>query len=140
MNTETDFIIYLKTLKPEDWNKKVSKTWIVKDVVAHMIGWEKESANVIKQIWESKELPWFMTSEDYDDFNHKAVEFYKDYTPKDLIEEWEMWQEKTQKEIDHIGEDKLKAHPDLFGWLFEEGEGSHYRHHLSQIKKILNPK
>ena len=39
--SELDFVSYLKILKPEDWHKKVNDKWTVKDVVAHMIGWEK---------------------------------------------------------------------------------------------------
>jgi hypothetical protein len=142
---DLDFISFLKTLKPEDWVKRVTDRWTVKDVVAHMVGWEKDDVEVIKSTWESKEEPWFYKTDNYDEFNRKHVEFYKDYTPSQLIEEWEKWQRKVKEEVDRIGEDKLRTRPDLFGWLFEgnntyipnEG-GSHYNHHYNQIKKALN--
>jgi hypothetical protein len=96
--------------------------------------------------WETKQVPWFMKNSDYDDFNAKAVEFYKDYTPGQLIAEWEMWQKKASEEIDRIGYYNLKSRPDLFDWLLEEENdanytmnegGSHYEHHLKQIKKAV---
>jgi len=135
--SETDFIAYLKTLKPEDWDKKVTDQWAVKDVVAHMVGWEKEAARIIKSIWEKKKIPWFYKTDDYDNFNKKAVEYYKEYKPNELIEEWEKWQSKVDKEISRIGEDKLRARPDLFGWLFEEGSNSHANEHYQQIKNVI---
>ncbi len=133
----SNFISYLRTLKIDDWNKKVTDKWTVKDVVAHMVGWEKEDPEIIKSTWGSKKVPWFYETDNYDDFNKKAVEFYKDYTPAQLLDEWEKWRNKVKEEIERIGEDKLRARPDLFGWLFEEGEGSHYNHHYQQIRKAL---
>lgn len=133
-----DFVSFLKTLKPKDWNIMVTDSWTVKDVVAHMVGWEKGDPEAIRKAWKTKKPPWWMEMDDYDDFNKKNVDFYKDFSPEELIGELEKWQRHNQKEIDRIGEEKLRARPDLFGWLFEEGEGSHYSHHYDQIKKALN--
>lgn len=132
-----DFVSYLKILKPEDWNKQVTSQWTVKDVVAHMIGWEKADPDIIRKTWETKEKPWWLKADNYDEFNQKSVEFYKDYTPEQLIAEWERWQQHVEQEIKKIGEDKLRSRPDLFGWLFEVGERSHYQHHLNQINKVV---
>ena len=139
-----DLIAFLKTLKPEDWNKTVTSKWTVKDVVAHMVGWEKGDAEAISQIWKTKTPPWWKTNPNYDEFNAKVIEFYKDYTPEKLIAEWEMWQNKVSEEIDRIGYHNIKARPDLFDWLLEEDDnytlndgGSHYEHHYKQIKKAL---
>ncbi|HUY69876.1 MAG TPA: maleylpyruvate isomerase N-terminal domain-containing protein [Candidatus Tyrphobacter sp.] len=142
-----NFISYLKTLRPDDWDVKVTSKWTVKDVVAHMVGWEKRSAEVIKITWETKRLPrWMTSSEEYDDFNRKNIEYYRNRTPADLISEWESWQEKIQEEIDRIGEDNLKSRSDLFGWFFGKEKGNrpedytnknHYEHHYRQIRKAL---
>lgn len=134
---EINFIAYLKTLKPEDWDKKVTDKWTVKDVVAHMIGWEKEDAHIIKSIWKDKKIPWFYKTEDYDDFNKKSVDYYKEYKPDKLIKEWEKWQKKVEEEINRIGKSKLRARPDLFRWLFDEGDDSHYNLHYRQIKDVV---
>lgn len=132
-----DFIAYLETLKPEDWNKKVTDRWTVKDVVAHMVGWEKRDAEVIKIFWETKKRsPWMSTREEWDEFNRKEVERYRDYDPRRLLSEWRFWQRKVAEEINAIGYDDIKKHPDLFDWILkDEGYytlnegGSHYEHH-----------
>lgn len=145
---QLDFVSYLKTLKPEDWNKMATPKWRVKDVVAHMVGWEKRDAEVIKIFWETKKRkPWMSTREEWDEFNRKEVERYKNYTPQELIEEWEMWQKKVSEEIDKIGYENIKAHPDLFDWVLEDEDhytlnegGSHYEHHYEQVKKAVGQK
>src|SRR5271170_3412884 len=99
-----DFIAYLKTLKPEDWNKMATPKWSVRDVVAHMVGWEKRDPEIIRKTWKTKQLPWWMASQgEYDTFNAENVEFYKNYTPEELITEWEKWQRAVRTEIDRIG-------------------------------------
>src|SRR3989338_18444 len=115
-----DFIGYLKKLDSEDWNKQVTERWTVKDVTAHMVGWERKDVEEIRRIWEKKS------------------------PPEELIAEWEMWQNKVEEEIGRIGHEKVKARPDLFGWLLQDGGeytlnkgGNHYDHHLKQIKQVL---
>src|SRR3989344_3693298 len=139
-----DFIGYLKKLDSEDWNKQVTERWTVKDVTAHMVGWERKDVEEIRRIWETKSPPWWKNNPNYDEFNAKWVEFYKKYTPEELIAEWEMWQNKVEEEIGRIGHEKVKARPDLFGWLLQDGGeyplnkgGNHYDHHLKQIKQVL---
>src|SRR5258708_7708676 len=141
---DPDFISYLKTLKPEDWNKMVTSKWTVKDVVAHMVGGEKGDVEALKKCWETKTPPWWKIQNDDDAFNAKAVEFYKNSTREKLVAEWERWQRKVQEEIGRIGKKNLKTRKDLFEWLFEGGEddrggenASHYKHHYIQIKKAL---
>jgi len=144
-----DFISYLKTLNPEDWDKKATDKWTVKNVVAYMVAWKRRDAEIIPIFWETqKKEPWMSTREEWDKFNAKWVEFYKDYTPDKLISEWELWQKKVTEEIDKIGYSNIKSRPDLFDWLLEDGEGSsnvftmneggsHHEHHYRQIKKAV---
>lgn len=141
---DSNFINYLKTLPSEDWSRMVTSRWSVKDVVAHMVGWEKGDAEVIREAWELKIKPWWLLTDNYDEFNAKSVEFYKDYTPEELIAEWQMWQDKVREEVERVGEENLRSHPDLFAWVFEgvdddrrDGTLSHYKHHYSQIKRTL---
>ncbi len=134
-----NFVSYLKTLKPEDWEKQATEKWTVKDVVAHMIGWEKIDPQVIWDTWHTKKRPWFYETDDFDAFNRKSVEFYRAYSPDQLIAEWEKLQALVQKEIDTIGEKNLRAEPRLFGWLFdqEEKEDGHYNIHFRQIQNAV---
>lgn len=133
----TNFIQYLKTLKPEDWQKKVNEKWTVKDLVSHMVGWEKEDVAVLRVTWKNKKQPWFYDTDNFEDFNRKSVEYYKNYTPQQLILEWEYWQHEIKMAMIEIGEDNLMYRYDLFSWLFREDEDGHYVHHLKQIKAVV---
>lgn len=132
------FVDYLKTLKSEDWDLMATSKWTVKDMVAHMVGWEHSDPRFIKKMWETKEKPWWKDTKNYDDFNKKWVEFYKSFSPEELIAEWEKWRREIEIEVDEIGEDNLKQYPELFGWLFKHDEKtSHYYHHYEQIKNAI---
>jgi len=135
----SELISYLKTLSQNDWNKKITDEWTVKDMIAHLVGWEKGDPGLIKSTWQTKEKPWFMKTKEYDAFNRQSVEYYKNFTPAELIAEWKKWRDKVKEVIMEIGEDKLRAHPDLFGWLFDQGANSHTNIHFKQIKKHLHP-
>ena len=133
------FIFYLKTLKPEDWSKKATDKWTVKDVVAHLVGWEKEVVNTLDEARKTGEPAWFMKQKNWDEFNKQNTEFYKNYSPKELLEEWEMWQEKLEAKIKELGESELRDDKDM-EYLFDEGDDSHYEHHYRQIKKAVEEK
>ncbi len=135
-----DILAFCRTLKTEDWGKKVNKNWSVKDVIAHLVGWEKEVALTLAKAWETKTKPWFFKTDNYDEFNAKSVAFYREYNPDLLIKEWENWQKNLDDEISKIGENNLRTHKD-FDWVFDvEGEDSHYSQHYRQIKKALEGK
>lgn len=138
---QQDFLSYLKTLKPEEWNLQVTDRWKVRDVVAHMVGWEKGDPKAIRQAWETKEAPWWIKVKGHDTFNKQNVELYENYSPEQLIAEWEKWQQLVQQEIDRIGVKKLRSRPDLFGWLFEgesvQKDSEHYQHHFQQIRDAV---
>lgn len=132
-----NFLSYCESLTPEDWKKLVNETWTVRDVIAHIVGWEKEAYYELLKAWQSKKEPWFLTTEDYSDFNRRSVEEYKSFSPRQLLQEWRTWQEKLDKAIFAIGESNLRSEPELFSWVFDEGEGSHYKHHFEQIRRAV---
>lgn len=145
---DIQFIKYLKTLPAEDWEKKVTADWDVKNVVAHMIGWDRGDVDAIKTICETKQPPsWKLSGwgkADDDAYNAKWIEYYKDYTPTELIIEWEKWQAEVRALVNFYGEENLRARSDLFDWLFEGVEDNrkdstpgHYKHHYNQLKQVL---
>jgi len=136
---KSDFIKYLKQLKPDDWNVQVTDKWTVKDVVAHMVGWEAIDPAAIRESWRTKKRPWFYETDDYDIFNQKCIDKYGKYAPRQLIAMLEKFQALVREEINRIGEDNLRKKPRIFGWLFEreEDKGSHYNHHLEQIRNAI---
>lgn len=133
-----DFLKLLSELEDKNWNIKVNNNWTVKEVVAHLIGWEKESAKLLPKVWKTHKKPWFLETSDYSNFNKKSVTKYKNFSPKQLIEEWKFWQNKLEEEIKKIGTVKLKSESKLFSWVFDESENNHYLRHLNQIKKALD--
>lgn len=139
-----DFFDMLENLTDDEWNTKVDENWSVKDVVAHLVGWEKECALQIPIIWQSQKRPWFLEAYDDYEFNRRSIIEYKDMQPNQLLQEWYIWQDKSQEEIDKIGEDNLKSQPTLFGWLFESEISSdetnlgHYEEHITQINSALH--
>lgn len=132
-----DFLDYCKNLKPEDWEVIATSKWTVKEVVAHLVGWEKEAVKTFKESWTSGVKPWFMVTDDYEDFNTKVIEEYKSFSPEELLTEWKKWQDELDRLVKEVGEEKVNARYKEFGWVMDLGEESHYDHHLKQIKKAL---
>ena len=127
----------IKKLQPEDWNKKIDDNWTVKDVVSHLVGWEREAAIQLPFVWETKRKPWFVENKNYDEFNQKSVEQFSKLTTEELLQEWEMWSQKLEKEIDEITEGQLREYGDLFDWVFDYGDNSHYEYHMREIEEIV---
>jgi hypothetical protein len=139
MNTENitkEFFELLENLQPEELDKKIGKRTI-KEVIAHLVGWEKEAFERLDETWRTKEKPWFLKTDNFDEFNEKSIENYKNFTPEQLLNEWKKWQKKLDDKIEEIGEDKLREDMELFDWVFDEGDENHYLEHLNQIKKVL---
>lgn len=136
MNWVEKYIDLLKTLTEVEWYKKVDGKWTVKDVVAHLVGWEEECVKRLPVIWKNKQKPWFILSEDGDDeFNQKSIEKLRNHTPGQLLIKWEKWYSAGKVEVEKIGGGNMRANPELFGWWFDE---SHYLNHFDQLKTILN--
>ncbi len=148
---DIQFVEYVKTLKPEDWQRQVTSKWVVKDVVAHMIGWDRGDVDAIQTIWATKQPPawklsgWGKPGDDA--YNARWVEYYKHYSPEELVLEWEKWQQEVALLMASIGEEHLQSRPDLFDWLFEgvyddrkDTTPGHYKHHYNQIRNVVERK
>jgi hypothetical protein len=131
-----DAISFCEQLKPEDWDKQATPKWKVKDIVSHLVGWDREVVREFRRTWESGDQPWFMMTDDYDAFNVRIYEEFKDYSPAQLIQEFEKWAGILDREIEKIGENEIRKRPNM-DWLFDEGDEPHFDHHLNQIQKAL---
>ncbi len=127
-----DFINYLKSLKSTDWELKATEEWTVKDMVAHLVGWEKANAEAASAALETNKDPVWLEVEDEDSFNAESVKFYKAYSSRQLLEEWENWQVKLNEITEKISQ---KNYQILFNWLAESK--NHKEHHFQQIKKLI---
>lgn len=126
------FIEYLEKMNEKDWDVLVDSNWTIKDVVAHLVGWEDESIKVLREARKTGKKPWFLDYSDLDyvGFNRKNVKKYKNYSPKQLLSEWKRLAKITEEEIEGIRQETLKEKD----WVFDD---SHYLEHFKQIKKIL---
>ncbi len=134
-----DIINFFKSLKPEDWSKKVTEKWTVKDVLSHLVGWNREVVIELRNTFEKETEPWFMKVDDYTEFNEKIYNEFKDKSPGELLSEFEKWEKAWGNEIKNIGENKIRQRKNT-NWVFDEDEGGepHFEHHINQIKKALN--
>jgi hypothetical protein len=129
-------IKFLKNLSPNKWATKVNDHWTIKDVVAHLIGWDEEAVRVIPEVLVSDKDPWFLNVGNYDEFNKKSVLKYEKLRPNELLNKLQEVENILNKVIEKYGAENLK-HRSGFKWMFEENEESHSMHHLRQIKKAL---
>jgi hypothetical protein len=136
MNGNTDIVIFFKNLKDSDWDIAVTNKWRVKDILSHLVGWEREVCRGLADVFKNGDNPWFMKIGDYAEFNEKIYQEFKDYSFENLLLELEKWQDEFDKIIKKIGEDKIRKQPDT-DWVFDEGGDSHFEHHINQIKKVL---
>lgn len=87
-----EFLVFLEDLDPKDWNQKVTGKWTIRDMIVHLIGWEKEATKELPVSYATRQRPWFMNNnDDYVKFNAKNVQEYKDHSFKQLIKEWKKW-------------------------------------------------
>jgi hypothetical protein len=131
-----ELIKFLTNLSRDKWAAKVNDHWTIKDVVAHLIGWDEEAAKVIPEALVSDKDPWFLNIGNYDEFNKKSVLKYEKLTPNELLNKLQEADNILNKVIEKYGADNLKHRPG-FKWMFEENEESHSIQHLRQIKKAL---
>jgi hypothetical protein len=133
----SDFILEFKNLKPADWKKKVDADWTVKDVISHLVGWERESVLQLPKIWITKRKPWFLETDNYDEFNRRSIEQFSKLSTVELLQEWKYWSEKFLHELNQIPEAQLEEYAELYDWAIESGEDSHYAYHIRQIRDAI---
>src|SRR3989344_447983 len=133
-----DIIKFFRSLNLEDWTQKVTDKWTVKDVLSHLVGWDREVVIELRKTFENGTEPWFMKTDDYTEFNEKIYSEFRDILPEELLSELEKWEKEWKNEIKNIGEDKIRQREHV-SWVFDEDEGdeSHFEHHINQVKKVL---
>ena len=131
---QEEFLELLADLDDKDWDLRVNSGLTIKEMVSQLIGWEEEYAVCLMDSWQSGEEPWFLKTEDYSEFNDKAVKKYNQYTLKGLIERLKFVTLVFDSEIEDIGIGRLKVKGKLFDWFFDD---SHYEKYSIELKKVL---
>lgn len=135
---EKYLINFFTNLKDSDWDILVTSKWRVKDVLAHLVGWEQECVKELPKAFKGN-CPWFMTTENFDNFNNEIYQAFVNYPKNKLIDEFIKVAKKLDEIIKEIGEENIRKREDLH-WVFDEGGSSHFEHHLKQIQTALNRK
>ncbi|MDE1870883.1 MAG: maleylpyruvate isomerase N-terminal domain-containing protein [Candidatus Micrarchaeota archaeon] len=133
-----EFFKLLERLDKGDWKLKVNENWTIKDVVAHLVGWEREDARTLYKLYKTRKRAWWSHTNNFDDFNKKSVKRYKTYSNSALIKEWKHQYKIVKREMKRIGITDLKADSKRFGWLFDGTDANHIFGHYKQIQKVLS--
>lgn len=134
--SNNEIIDFCQKLTLADWERMATKTQTIKDIVAHLVGWQRECVFELEKTWNSGVQPWFMLTDDYDEFNAKIRGEFHSSKPSELLEKFRYWDSALNKTIDQIGEGKLRNKPGL-EWVLDEGEDGHFLNHFLQIKKAV---
>ncbi len=134
MNQE--ILQFCDELQPSDWQKMATSTKTVKDVLAHLVGWQREVATEFEKSIRGQE-PWFISVSNYDDFNDRIDKEFKTISAKDLLKEFRKWDDTLERRISELGEDMLRRRKEA-EWVFDEGDDGHFLEHFNQIKRATN--
>jgi hypothetical protein len=124
------FLVFITTLNSNlAENTIVCGEWTVKDVVSHIIGWEKETILQFKSFLagSSKNVRY-----DMDAFNKKSVELRKHLSWDQVVSELQT----AQKELRYLNDSIDEGNPliekrFMTSWLNTLSQ--HYKHHLTQL-------
>ena len=104
-----EIINFCQNLEKSDWAKMAKKTQTVKDIFAHLVGWQRECVLELRKTWNSGKQPWFVLTSEYDDFNLKIRNEFDVFQPDNLLQEFKKWDRALEQMIIEIGEDKLRS-------------------------------
>lgn len=112
-----------------------TSTKTVKDVLAHLVGWQREVVVEFEKSLRGEE-PWFISITNYDDFNGRIDKEFKTVSTKVLLKEFRKWDQILEQRISELGEDVLRRRKEA-EWVFDEGDDGHFLEHLNQMKQAI---
>jgi uncharacterized damage-inducible protein DinB len=129
---EEEFIQVIDSFNAKVRDQKIAGGgWSVKDILAHIVGWEDE---VIKQFQAFLVNPDVDDTYDIDSFNESSVSSRKNKTRNEIIEELKSTQEELSAFISTLSQKDIDAEDRFSEWV--EVLINHYKHHMSQLQKL----
>jgi hypothetical protein len=125
-----------ESLSYKEWEIKTDSNYTIKELLAQAVAWEEEFAVCLRDSWQTKEKPWFLKTNKYEEFNKAAIRKYQSYNSKELIERWRFVIKVLDSEIRDIGVGNLRVKQELFNWIFDLDNS--YLKYLNKIKKALH--
>ncbi len=109
-------------------NELVCGEWTLKDVMAHIIGWDREAVSRFEQflLGAAEDLSY-----DIDSFNQRWVNEFNSFSRDQVLEELRSGQEQLQQLCSDIDREHILRDARYCEWL--EALRDHYRHHTGQL-------
>lgn len=112
--------------------------WSVKDIIAHILGWEREMAGALQRIARGeKPTPEGVDYSDSDAWNAKFSGVMKQQLPTTVIAEWGQVHQVYVKAAQAVPDDRFGAaedgRPKTANRLIETSGYGHFREHAAQI-------
>ncbi len=107
--------------------------WSVKDALAHIVAWELQGADTIGEIQAGTWKPQRLTKELIDNFNAHAVEVRRDFTMREVSDEFNAAHARMVSLIETLPDEIDESSPT---YKFIEGVTfRHMTHHATQIEE-----
>jgi hypothetical protein len=108
----------------------VCGSWSPKEVVAHIIGWDKE---VIRQFGLFQDGLEKAIEHDIDEFNRKSVKERSHLSWEETLAELQQAHEQFYQQAKSISSKELSKNEEYKDWV--EVQIDHYKHHTKQLEK-----
>jgi hypothetical protein len=110
-------------------------TWSVRDIVAHIVGWQRELGPALERLARGERpIPPGVSYEDVDGWNAKFAAAWRDARPADVLLELDRSHEAFLKAAAAVPEDRYQ--PDKTAYrMVDLNTAHHYRDHGSQIRE-----
>lgn len=106
-------------------------SWSVKDILAHIVGWEDEVVKLFKAFLVNPDVD---DTYDSDSFNESSVSSRKNKTWNEIMEELNLVQEELSTFISTLSQKDIDAEDRFSEWV--EVLIDHYKHHTGQLKQF----
>ncbi len=131
-SVEEEFTKVIDSFNAKVRDQKIAEgSWSVKDILAHIVGWEDE---VLKQFQAFLVNPDVDDTYDIDSFNESSVSSRKNKTWNEIIEELKSTQEELSAFISTLSQKDIDAEDRFSEWV--EVLIDHYKHHTMQLKQF----
>ena len=131
-SVEEEFTKVIDSFNAKARDQKIAEgSWSVKDILAHIVGWEVE---VVKQFKAFLVNPDIDDTYDIDSFNESSVSSRKNKTWNEIVEELKSAQDELSAFISTLPQKDIDAEDRFSEWV--EVLIDHYKHHISQLQKL----
>ncbi len=129
---EEEFTKVIDSFNAKVRDQKIAEgSWSVKDILAHIVGWEDE---ILKQFQAFLVNPDVDDTYDIDSFNENSVSSRKNKTWNEIIEELNLAQEELSAFISTLSQKDIAAVDRFSEWVGVLID--HYKHHTMQLKQF----